>query len=452
MKYRYAPLFLLSLTAAHSIARADDNRQIVTSFAEQLAVSASANSGDESSPNASEARASSTTRAEGASVRPFRVHIAESDIDELRRRIRETRWPDNETVPDNSQGLKLAELKDIVEYWGGGYDWRKAEAELNRYPQFTTQIDGVDIHFIHVRSKHKNALPLVITHGWPGSVFELVKVIGPLTDPTAYGGRPEDAFDVVIPSMPGNGFSGKPTSVGWDVDRIGHAWANLMKRIGYSRYVAQGGDWGAAIAGAMARQAPKGLVGIHVNLPAAQPPEVAAAIASGSPAPIGLSADEKAAFDALKMFFQKNRAYAAIMATKPQVIGAALTDSPAGLAAFMLDYNDQEPLRLVDRDELLNNITLHWVTNSAASSARIYWEEGGRSVTNSVAQQTDKITLPVAVTIFPDEVYRAPETWVRRAYRNLIYYNEVDRGGHFAAWEQPRLFTEELRSAFKSLR
>ena len=408
--------------------------------------------GSANAPKAVELTAQSSERAEDNAVRPFRAHIAQTEIEELRRRIRDTRWSDKETIADASQGLRLAELQGIVRHWGKGYDWRKAEAKLNSYPQFTTKIDGLDIHFIHVRSRHRNALPVVITHGWPGSVFELIKVVGPLTDPTAHGGRAEDAFDVVIPSMPGYGFSGKPTAAGWGADRIGHAWAVLMGRIGYSRYVSQGGDWGAAVAGAMARQAPAGLIGIHVNLPAAQPPEVAAAIASGAPAPAGMSVKEQDAFDALKFFFQKNRAYAAIMATKPQVIGASLTDSPAGLAAFMLDYNGQEPVRLLNRDDVLDSITLHWLTNSATSAARLYWEEGGRSVTNSVAQKTREISLPVAVTVFPHEVYRAPETWVRRAYPNLVYFNEVDRGGHFAAWEQPQLFAEELRAAFRTLR
>lgn len=323
---------------------------------------------------------------------------------------------------------------------------------LNAQPQFMTEIDGLDIHFIHVRSPHKDALPLIITHGWPGSVFELLETIAPLTNPTAHGGRPEDAFDVVIPSMPGFGFSEKPTSAGWGPERMARAWDVLMKRLGYARYVSQGGDWGAAVAGAMARQAPEGLLGIHLNLPATQPPEIAAAIASGSPQPAGLSADEQAAFEALRSFFQRNRAYAATMATKPQVIGAALTDSPAGFAAFVLDHNNQEPLRELSRDQLLDDLSLYWLTNTATSSARLYWEEGGRSVTNAMAQKAGEISLPVAITVFPGEVYRAPETWARRAYRNLVYFNEVDRGGHFAAWEEPDLFAEELRAAFRTLR
>lgn len=387
-----------------------------------------------------------------SSIRPFRVHTPDRAIEDLKRRLRDTRWSDAETVTDNSQGLRLAQLQAIIRYWSESYDWRKAEARLNAHPQFITEIDGLDIHFIHVRSRHENALPVIITHGWPGSVFELLGTIGPLTDPTAFGGRPEDAFDVVIPSMPGFGLSEKPTSPGWGAERMARAWDELMTRLGYARYVAQGGDWGAAVAGAMARQKPKGLLGIHVNLPSTQPPEITAAIAGGAPPPLGLSEDEMAAFEALRTFFQKNRAYASIMATKPQVIGAALADSPAGLAAFVLDYNDQEPLRLLAQDALLDDLSLYWLTNTATSAARLYWEEGGRAIANSAAQRTHEIDLPVAITVFPGEVYRAPETWARRAYRNLVYFNEVDRGGHFAAWEEPELFAQELRAAFRTLR
>jgi pimeloyl-ACP methyl ester carboxylesterase len=293
---------------------------------------------------------------------------------------------------------------------------------------------------------------VIITHGWPGSVIEQLKVIGPLTDPTAHGGKAEDPFDVVIPSMPGYGFSGKPTGTGWDPDHIARAWAELMKRLGYTRYVAQGGDWGSPVSNAMARHAPAGLLGIHVNLPATVPPEVAAVLAAGGPAPAGLSEKERAAFDALDTFFKKYRAYAAIMATRPQTIGYALTDSPAGLAAWIYDYNNGEPERLLHKDDVLDDITLYWLTNTATSSARLYWESGGRSPTLAVAQKTAEISLPVAITVFPGELYRAPETWARRAYRNLIYFHEVDKGGHFAAWEQPELFSVELRAAFKSLR
>src|SRR5688572_24822753 len=313
---------------------------------------------------------------EATAIRPFQVNVPEAELTELRRRINATRFPERETVTDQSQGVQLATIQKLARYWATDYDWRKVEAKLQALPQFITEIDGLDIHFIHVRSRHEGALPLIVTHGWPGSVFEQIKLIGPLTDPTAHGGSAADAFDVVIPSMPGYGFSGKPTATGWNPERIGRAWAVLMERLGCRRYVAQGGDWGAAVAGAMARQAPPGLLGIHVNLPAAQPPEVAAAIAGGSPPPPGMSAKEQAAFEALRTFFQKSRAYAAMMATKPQVIGAALTDSPAGLAAFTFDYNGQEPVRLLDRDEMLDSVTLYWLTNSASSAARLYWEEG----------------------------------------------------------------------------
>jgi pimeloyl-ACP methyl ester carboxylesterase len=385
-------------------------------------------------------------------IRPFRVNVPEEQLVDLRRRILATRWPDRETVNDRSQGVQLAKFQELVRYWGMDYDWRKAEAKLNALPQFMTEIDGLDIHFIHVRSKHPNALPVIITHGWPGSVIEQLKVIGPLTDPTAHGGKAEDAFDVVIPSMPGYGFSGKPTGTGWDPDHIARAWAELMKRLGYTRYVAQGGDWGSPVSNAMARHAPAGLLGIHVNLPATVPPEVAAVLAAGGPAPAGLSEKERAAFDTLDTFFKKYRAYAAIMATRPQTIGYALTDSPAGLAAWIYDYNNGEPERLLHKDDLLDDITLYWLTNTATSSARLYWESGGRSPTLAVAQKTAEISLPVAITVFPGELYRAPETWARRAYRNLIYFHEVDKGGHFAAWEQPELFSAELRAAFKSLR
>jgi pimeloyl-ACP methyl ester carboxylesterase len=385
-------------------------------------------------------------------IRPFRVNVPEEQLVDLRRRIAATRWPDRETVNDRSQGVQLAKFQELVRYWGTDYDWRKAEARLNALPQFMTEIDGLDIHFIHVRSKHPNALPVIITHGWPGSVIEQLKVIGPLTDPTAHGGKAEDPFDVVIPSMPGYGFSGKPTGTGWDPDHIARAWAELMKRLGYTRYVAQGGDWGSPVSNAMARQAPAGLLGIHVNLPATVPPEVAAVLAAGGPAPAGLSEKERAAFDSLDTFFKKYRAYAAIMATRPQTIGYALTDSPAGLAAWIYDYNNGEPERLLHKDDVLDDITLYWLTNTATSSARLYWESGGRSPTLAVAQKTAEISLPVAITVFPGELYRAPETWARRAYRNLIYFHEVDKGGHFAAWEQPELFSAELRAAFKSLR
>ena len=390
--------------------------------------------------------------AEDTAIRPFQINIPDEALVDLRRRLAATRWPDRETVNDRSQGVQLAKIQELVRYWGTDYDWRKAEAQLNALPQFMTTIDGVDIHFIHVRSRHPHALALIMTHGWPGSVFELLKTVGPLTDPPASGGRAEDAFDLVLPSMPGYGFSGKPTGTGWNPDRIARAWAELMRRLGYTRYVAQGGDWGAPISSAMARQAPAGLLGIHVNLPATVPPEVAAALAGGGPAPAGLSEQERAAFDALDTFYKKYRAYAAMMGTRPQVIGQALTDSPAGLAAWMYDYNNGEPERLLTKDDFLDDVTLYWLTNSATSAARLYWETSGQSVLLAAAQKTAEISLPVAITVFPDEVYRAPETWARRAYRNLIYFHEVDKGGHFAAWEEPQLFSEEIRAAFRSLR
>lgn len=385
-------------------------------------------------------------------IRPFMINIPQTEIDELRRRIAATRLPDPETVDDRSQGIKLASLREIVRYWGTEYNWRRAEQKLNALPQFITEIDGLDIHFIQVKSRHANALPLIITHGWPGSVIEQLKVIGPLTDPTAHGGQAEDAFDVVIPSMPGYGFSGKPTGTGWNPERIARAWAELMQRLGYTRYVAQGGDWGSPVSSAMARQAPAGLLGIHINLPATIPPEVAAALAAGRPAPAGLSEKERAAFDSLDTFFRKYRAYGAIMGTRPQAIGYSLADSPAGLAAWILDYNNGEPERVLDREDVLDNITLYWLTNTGTSAARLYWETSGQSVILAAAQKTSDISLPVAITVFPGEVYRAPETWARRAYRNLIYFNEVDKGGHFAAWEQPELFAAELRAAFRQLR
>jgi pimeloyl-ACP methyl ester carboxylesterase len=392
------------------------------------------------------------TAAAADAIRPFRVDVPDEQLVDLRRRIAATRWPDKETVTDRSQGNQLGKLQEVVRYWAADYDWRKVEARLNALPQFMTEIDGLDIHFIHVRSKHENALPLIVTHGWPGSVIEQLKIIDPLTNPTAHGGSASDAFHLVIPSMPGYGFSGKPKGTGWNPDRIGRAWAELMTRLGYTRYVAQGGDWGSPVSSAMARQAPAGLLGIHINLPATVPVDVAAVLAGGGSAPAGLSDKERAAFDSLDMFYKKSRAYAAIMGTRPQMIGYALTDSPVGLAAFMYDYNNGEPERLLNRDDMLDDITLYWLTNSATSAARLYWETSGQSVLLAAAQKTAEISLPVAITVFPEEVYRAPETWARRAYRNLIYFHEVDKGGHFAAWEQPELFSAELRAAFRSLR
>jgi len=396
----------------------------------------------------------------GAAIRPFNVKVPESALVDLRQRIAATRWPDRETVPDRSQGVQLEKLQALVRYWGTGYDWRKAEAKLDALPQFMTTIDGLDIHFIHVRSRHPNALPVIITHGWPGSVIEQLKIISPLTDPTAHGGRAEDAFDVVIPSMPGYGFSGKPTGTGWDPDHIARAWAELMKRLGYTRYVAQGGDWGSPVSNAMARQAPPGLLGIHVNLPATVPPEVAAVLPVGGPAPAGLSEKERAVFDVLLTSAKMgNLAYVVMMGARPQTVGYGVTDSPAGLAAWLLGHPGFAQLSYGDdreksptRDDVLDNITLYWLTNTGTSAARLYWENAGRGATIAAAQKTAEISLPVAITVFPEEVYRAPETWARRAYRNLIYFHEVDKGGHFAAWEQPELFAAEIRAAFKSLR
>jgi pimeloyl-ACP methyl ester carboxylesterase len=394
----------------------------------------------------------SPAKAGDGALRPFTVNIADAELDDLRRRVLATRWPARETVTDQSQGVELAKLKNLVDYWGTRYDWRKVEAKLNALPQFMTQIDGLDIHFIHVRSRHSNALPLIITHGWPGSVLELTKTIAPLTDPTAYGGSAEDAFDVVVPSMPGYGFSARPEGTGWNPDRIGRAWDVLMKRIGYDRYVSQGGDWGSVVADVMARQAPKGLLGIHVNMPATVPANVAKALSNGEPAPAGLTPKEKAAFDKLDTFYKKNCGYAAMMVTRPQTVGYGLSDSPVGLAAWMYDkfaqwtYSGGIPERSLTMDEMLDDISLYWLTNTAISSAQLYWENNANNF-NAV-----DIALPAAVTVFPGEIYQAPKSWAEKAYRNLIYFNEVDKGGHFAAWEQPELFSAELRAAFRSLR
>jgi pimeloyl-ACP methyl ester carboxylesterase len=396
-------------------------------------------------------------------IRPFHIYVPNADLVDLRKRLATTRWPDKETVNDTSQGVQKATIQALVQYWGTEYDWRKVESELNGLPQFTTKIDGVDIYFIHVRSRHPNALPIIITHGWPGSVIEQLKIIGPLTDPTAHGGRAEDAFDVVIPSLPGYGFSGKPTETGWDPEHIARAWAELMKRLGYTRYVAQGGDIGAPVSNAIARQAPPGLLGIHTNLPATVPTEVAKVLAVRGTAPAGLTDKEREAFDALDRFNKVKSAYITMMGTRSQTIGYPLTDSPAGLAAWMIDHDeisyavisqifDGHPVGELTRDTILDNITLYWLTNTATSAARSYWEIKGRSVLVAAAQRTDEIALPVAITVFPGEVYRAPETWARRAYPSLVYFHEADRGGHFAAWEQPELFASELRAAFKSMR
>jgi pimeloyl-ACP methyl ester carboxylesterase len=393
-------------------------------------------------------------------IRPFRVNIPEEAVQDLRRRIAATRWPDKETVADASQGAQLANLQQLVRYWGSGYDWRKGEAQLNAFPQFMTNIDGVDIHFIHVKSRHPNAMPLILTHGWPGSVFEQIKLVGPLTDPTKYGGRAEDAFDVVIPSLPGFGFSGRPTEVGWGLERIGRAWAILMQRLGYTRYVAQGGDWGAGVVEAMGRQAPAGLLGIHTNLPAVVTPEVAAALGGDKSALASLSEKERAAVSDLGAYLGNGgSAYLTLMGARPQAVGYGITDSPAGLAGWMLQHSGfkkwsygADPKQSPTRDDVLDDFSLYWLTNTAASSARIYWENRKVSLTSSASQKTNEIKVPVAITVFPDEVIRAQESWARRAFPTLAYFNEVDRGGHFAMWEYPELFAAELRAAFRSLR
>ncbi len=389
-----------------------------------------------------------------SAIRPFHVSVPEEALVDLRQRLAATRWPDKETVNDQSQGVQLETMKALVRYWQTEYDWRKAEAKLNAWPQFITTIDGLDIHFIHVRSKHEHALPIIVTHGWPGSIIEQLKIIDLLTNPTAHGGNASDAFDVVIPSMPGYGFSGKPTTTGWGPERIAAAWIVLMKRLGYTKFMAQGGDWGALITEVMAQQAPPELAGIHVNLPAAVPPDVAMALGRGDQAPASLSADEKRAYEELA-FLYKHNGYLGMMRTRPQTL-SGLADSPAGLAAFMIDH-DQRSYELIahafagrpgglTRDDVLDNITLYWLTNTGVSAARLYWENKV-SVINAL-----NIAVPAAVSVFPDEIYEAPRSWVERAYTRLIYYNKVDKGGHFAAWEQPELFASELRAAFSSLR
>ena len=392
-----------------------------------------------------------------AGIRPCRAHIAEAGGLDMRRRAASTRWPDRETVGDESQGLQLDRLQALVAYWASGYDWRKVERELNALPQFVTTLDGLDVHFIHVRSRHPGAMPLILTHGWPGSILEFLKAIGPLTDPTSHGGKAEDAFHLVIPSIPGYGFSERPREAGWGPDRIGRAWDVLMKRLGYSRYVSQGGDHGSVISDTMARQAPSGLLGIHLTMPATVPPEVIHAINAGDPAPAGLGAPERAAFDALNTFFSKNAAYGAMMVTRPQTVGYALNDSPAGLAGWMYDKfvqwtdSNGEPERVLTRDEMLDDISLYWLTGTSVSAARFYWENHNNNF-SALAQKTADIRIPVAITVFPGEIYRAPRSWATQAYRTLYYFNEVDRGGHFAAWEQPQLFASELRTAFRPLR
>jgi len=396
----------------------------------------------------------STTVQTTTEIRPFHVDIPEEELAELRRRIAATRLPSGELVTDRSQGVQLATIKELARFWETDYDWRKAEAKLNALPQFTTQIDGVDIHFIHVKSAHKNALPLIMTHGWPGSVIELLETVGPLTDPTAHGGTAEDAFHLVLPSIPGYGFSSEPTEIGWDPGRTGQAWAELMHRLGYSRYVAQGGDVGASITDAMGRQAPVGLVGIHTNL-------LVTGLAGGDHP--STTEEEKAALAALATFRASGFGYFLEQATRPQTIGYALLDSPVALAAWMLDHDtdsyykishafvDGEPSGNLTRDHIVDNITLYWLTGTGASAARSYWESG-RAQTLAAGKAPPEVSLPVGFTTFPGEIWRTPRSWVERAYPSTIYFNAVDKGGHFAAWEEPELFSTELRAAFSSLR
>jgi pimeloyl-ACP methyl ester carboxylesterase len=409
-------------------------------------------------------RAQAEQAARSDAIRPFRINVPEADLADLRRRITATRWPERETVTDDSQGVPLATMQELARYWATDYDWRKIEARLNALPQFMTGIDGLDIHFIHVRSKHENALPLIVTHGWPGSIIEQLKIIDPLTDPTAHGASASDAFHLVIPSMPGYGFSGKPATTGWDPVRIARAWIVLMKRLGYTQFAAQGGDWGSPVSNEMARLAPPELLGIHVNLPGTIPPDVAKALQAGDPPPSSLSADERRAYEQLKVTFAKKRAYALMMGTRPQTL-YGIADSPVGLAAWLIDHGDGygQPAAAitsavlgrtinghsagaVTRDDVLDDITLYWLTNTGVSSGRLYWENK-----TSLYNAAD-VSIPAAVSVFPGENYQAPRSWAERAYHQLIYFNNVEKGGHYAAWEQPQLFAQEVRAGFRPMR
>jgi pimeloyl-ACP methyl ester carboxylesterase len=398
--------------------------------------------------------------AEPDAIRPFHISFPEETLVDLRRRIAATRWPERETVTDPSQGVQLATVQKLARYWQTDYDWRKIEAKLNALPQFITEIDGLDIHFIHVRSKHDNALPMIVTHGWPGSIIEQMKIIDPLTNPTAHGASASEAFHLVVPSLPGYGFSGKPTAPGWNPVSIARAWATLMQRLGYTRYVAQGGDWGNAVSEVMALQQPPGLLGIHTNMAATVPADVSKALSVGGPPPAGLSADEKHAWDQLDDFYKHGLGYAQEMSNRPQTL-YGIADSPVGLAAWMLDHDIRSYgmiSRVFDgktegltRDDVLDNVTLYWLTNTAISSARLYWDTTQIS-TGGGFFDVRGVTIPTAVSVFPDEIYAAPRSWAERAYPKLIHYNKLDKGGHFAAWEQPEFFTGEMRAAFKSLR